>query len=650
MIKPFIIFIIFLCISQVSFATERKDWVITQLGSQQSYDTLTEIGERKGVSKKGLISISKSGSNVLQVYWEPGAHRATTLFNNTTIVDGHDVEDISRIKSFRFNKNGDTAFIRTTKGPKAIVELIYNGKSIFSWPRLSIVNILSFQKNILYVSYFSKEEQATEFWRYKLITSDKVFIKNEIIGKLENCALLGSKILKSGIAVEAYCSPERGSDIKFLDFSSSKFQTVKATNADEFLAYSWAEYTRDTIPVLSVSGTEDARQLYHAISASITKYIGEPIAYASDESGKQSWSQSYRAQTLATLYKKTGLELFARLSEQSMTRTLKQQNQFKGISGTNNPSCAWASRIYSIDGKSPISFMINQGMVSSSLIHSWTLLGDKCPLKLKAQIFKNAACLVSSYEHLYDQKSGLYRIPYDAPFRYDGIWAPWNWHMMWLSVLKHVSEQTKDKKLQERVHFIKESFLNSWEFTNEEKPQALWRYWPTQYYQGWKKEDSISISRPTQSPKIMQKERYEDINHASISLLGLSLAEVEIPDRHKEALQNTLKNLLNYGSLLPKDMDGKGPFSPRWLPGAGWNLATTPELEHLYSRHLPGASTGDQHLAYAQLYNPSADFELNLTLSECTKFECKMTNNWPYFSVHEFVSNNPLFSINEIHK
>ena len=148
--------------------------------------------------------------------------------------------------------------------------------------------------------------------------------------------------------MEAYCSPERGSDIKFLDFSSSKFQTVKATNADEFLAYSWAEYTRDTIPVLSVSGTEDARQLYHAISASITKYIGEPIAYASDESGKQSWSQSYRAQTLATLYKKTGLELFARLSEQSMTRTLKQQNQFKGISGTNNPSCAWASRIYSI--------------------------------------------------------------------------------------------------------------------------------------------------------------------------------------------------------------------------------------------------------------------------------------------------------------
>ncbi|MEH6633063.1 MAG: hypothetical protein V7776_19775 [Halopseudomonas aestusnigri] len=650
MIKFFIIFIILLGFSQITFAAKQKNWIITQLGSQQTYNTFTEIGERKGISRKGLISISKNGSNVLQVYWEPGAHRATILFNNTTIVDGHDVEDISRIKSFRFNKNGDTAFIRTTKGPKAIVELIYNGKSIFSWPRLSIVNILSFKRDTLYVSYFSKEEQATEFWRYNLITRDTITIKNEIIGKLENCALLGSKVLKSGIAVEAYCSPEHGSDIKFLDFSSGKFQTIKATKADEFLAYSWAKYNRDTIPVLSVSGTENARQLYHAISASISKYLGEPIAYASDESGKQSWSQSYRALTLATLYKKTGLELFARLSEQSMTRTLNQQNKFKSISGTNNPSCAWASRIYSIDGKSPISFMINQGMISSSLMHSCTLLGDKCPLKLKTQIFKNATCLVSSYEYLYDQKSGLYRIPYDAPFRYDGILAPWNWHMMWLSVLKHVSEQTEDKRLQARVHFIKESFIKSWEFTNEESPQALWRYWPSQFYQGWKKEDLISISRPAQSPKKMRKERYEDINHASISLLGLSLTNTELPEPHKKALQKTLNKLLNFGSLLPRDMDGKGPFSPRWLPGAGWDMATTPELEHLYSRHLPGASTGDQHLAYAQLYNPSADYELNLTLSDCTKSGCKNTNNWSHSSVHEFVSNNPLFSVDEIHK
>ena len=648
MIRAIFFGILYLSLCQVSYSAEKRNWIITQLGTQQTYDTLTQLSERKGIQKSGLISVSRSGQNTLQTYWEPGAHRATTIFNRTVIVDGYDIDDISRIKSFRFNKKGDTVFLKTTKGPDAIVELFFNDKSILTWPRLSIVSILSFQKDSLYLSFFSKKNQTTEFWKYAFDSNNKTFQSGKLLGILKKCALLSSKVLKEGIAIQTYCSPERGSDVQYLNFSTGGFQTIKATNDDEYLAYSLTKHDRSKIPVLSLTGSEDARQLYHAVTLSFTKYLGEPTAYASDESGKQSWSQSYRTLTLATLFEKTGMVVFARLAEQAMDRTLSQQNQIKNISGPINPSCAWASRIYSIDGKSPISFMINQGMISSSLIQSCKLLGDNCPLKLKVQILNNATCLILSYEKLYDQKAGLYRIPYKAPFRYDGIWAPWNWHMMWSGVLSYVGAQTGDKRIQDRAISITHSFFKSWELTKEKTSRALWRYWPSQYYQGWKQEDLVSASRPIQSPKKMQKERYEDINHASISLLGLSHMSVEIPGRYKDALKNTLNNLLKSGPFLPRDMDGKGPLSPRWLPGAGWDLVSTPLLEQLYSRHLPGASTGDQHLSYARLFSTKRKFELRISISECSASICTEVKKWSNTSIKDFIANNPLFSITEI--
>lgn len=643
-----------LFIYQPSFlhASPMENWVITNKVTGFQHNTENGLSKRKGFSRAGLISASNSGPHTLLTYWEEGAHRATVEYNGVKIVDGYSLDDVSRIKSFRFDKVGSTVFIKTTKGPKAIVELFHNGKAQLKWPRLTLVSILEFKAQHVLISRYSKELQTTQFWKYTRDLNGDILPKGQMVGQMKECALLSSKVLKRGIALEVFCSFKNGSDVKFLDFSTGRITEILATSDDEFLAFSFKKssvsskkISKHGIPILSISGTNNGRQLYHAVYGSLLKYLGEPMSLASDEGGKQSWSQSYRTRTLAALYHKTNHTVFSTLAHQAMSNTLQQQNINLGINGSHNPSCGWASRIYSKDGKSPLSFMINQAMISTSLIVSCRQLGKSCKAVLRKKITKNASCLVKNYEPSFDRVSGLYRIPYGAPFRFDGIWAPWNWQMMWTGVLEHVGKLTADEDLLFRSQKLITRFLNSWETSPKE--QAIWRYWPPLYYDGWQAKDNVSMSRPKQKSKNMENERYEDLNHAGISLLGLSNSISKLSPQKYKAVSATLTNLLKTKGQLPRDMNGDGPISPRWLPGAGWHVFSTRRMKELYARRLPGSVSSDQHLAYALLYDNQERFELKLTLQNCHQGICTELNRWAYDEASDFLANNPLFLLQQ---
>jgi len=635
-------------VGRTSHASGQQNWIVTQQATDFSYDTDTQMGKRKNVERKGLISVSKSGKNQLTSYWSPGAYRATITYNGKTIVDGYDLDDVSRISSFRFNKSGSTAYIRTTKGPTAIVELFLDNYSAVNWPRLSIVKILSYKKSTLIISLFSEKSQTTEFWEYTASENSPQQLHGMKIGHLKGCSLLGSKVTDTGIALEVYCSSKRGSDIKFLAFETGEISTIAASEKDEILAYSLAPRDRKSIPILIIGGNTNARQFFHAFSGVLLKNLGEPMAYASDEGGKQSWSQSYRTRVLATLFLKTHHQLFAVLATQAMKETLNQQNKNLGILGRFNPGCGWASRIYSKDKKSPISFMINQAMISASLIESCKQLGDECDRNLQDRIFENASCLVRENEQWFVANEGLYRIPYAAPFRFDGVWAPWNWHMMWSVVLDYVGEKENDNILKKRAASITTAFLDSWTMidapTTKEKA-AAWRYWTPPYYDGWREQDKLSVSRKKQSKKNMDKERYEDLNHAGISLLGLSDTNYDFDPGTSQSVSNRIDMLLDTGTFLPRDMDGNGPMSPRWRLGAGWHLFATERLHKLYAHRLPGSVSNDQHLAYALLFESSGGFDLELRLKQCLERTCTELIKWKYKNFQGFLDHNPLVRI-----
>ncbi|WP_282604564.1 hypothetical protein [Pelagibius sp. Alg239-R121] len=619
--------------------TGEAGWILSQSGRDMSFNTATGRATIKGVTAAGLMSVSRVGGREILKYWEEGAYRATVTLDGESLIDGHDLNDVARISGFRMDRQGSSVHIRISKGPKAKVELIQDGHKVLEWPRLQIVNVLAYKKEALTVSVFDKKAQRTEFFRYRRGPGGGLLPDEERIGSLSGCAVLSTKVLNRGIGLQVYCDPARGSDIVLLDFVSGEIEAVKATEADEFFAFE-LEKERGSIPVLSVSGSDSARQAFHALSGALLSNLGEPMARASDEAGKQSWSQSYRTMVLAELFRKSGHPVFAELAVSAMRATLKQQNSKQTIGGTYNPSCAWASRIYSTDRRSPVSFMINQAMISGSLLRSCEALGEACPLKLQQAIGRNAQCLVSSYEPYFDEQAGLYRIPYGAPFRFDGLWAPWNWHLSWAVVLERVGETTKQPALVRRAHDIAARFVQSWEIGQN---GALWRYWAAPYYDGWTEADKVSLHRPKQ--KARAPKRYEDINHAGISLLGLSALSYRLGEAQEQGIARTLDRLLAEGAVLPRDLDGKGPRSPRWLPGAGWHAYASETMRRLHTRKLPGSVSSDQHLAYAMLFDPAALFSLDLAISQCGADGCRPTRSWSFDSLRDFISRSPLFSV-----
>lgn len=629
-------------LATLSPALAADGYLIEQKGRNFSFNTATGIATHNGVSMRGLNSAARKGEFELNSFWEKGGFRPTVRFGNTTIVDGKGLSDVSRMGGFRFDRTGSYVYIRTVKGPKARVELIHDGQVALQWPRLAVVSVLAYSRDALVISVFEKSVQRTRFFRFSR-TDGAIAPDGRLLGSFEGCAQLGAKAARREIVLEIYCDPQKGSDLVSLDMESGRFTPLLSTGADEIFAPQFGR-RKKALSALAVSGSPAAKMAFHAISGVLMRGLGEPISLASDEAGKQSWAQSYRTLTLAALYEKSGHPVFADLATRAMRNTLSVRNGDVGIGGTFNPGAAWASRIYSTDRRSPVSFQINQAMISGSLLRSCEMLASQCPKRLQRRIEANASNLVSSYEQQFEKTSGLYRIQFGAPFRFDGIWAPWNWQLTWAVLLDRVGTFENKPHLSARAEKIADKFTKTW---TQGSAGALWRYWAPSYYQGWRQADKVSQHRPTRKVEPKPK-RFEDINHAGLSLMGLGAIGHQLKPAHERAIQITLDRLLNHGAILPRDIDGKGPQSPRWLPGAGWTKFATAKLRTRYAKLVPGATSGHQLLAYADLFDPSQPFQLSLTHKQCSAGKCSTVETWSFDSLADFLADNPLFRISQV--
>jgi hypothetical protein len=614
-------------------------WVVTQMASGLSFNSTNGLFKRKSIEKEALISASSVGEHALLRFWEPAAFRPTTMLENNKLVDGYNIDDVSRVRSVRIDKSGSLAYLRSQKGPRTTVDLIQDGEVIFQWPRLTRASLVSFDSKGLIVSVQDKDSLRYVFWRMPRDADGQLNADKRIsLGHLDHCALLSAKSLKDGIVLQVFCDQRKGSDVYFLATDAHEPVPIANSDKDEILAYGLDRSIREDIPVLAIAGSRSGRQAFHGISGLLLSGLGEPGSIASDEAGYQSWNQSYRTMALSVLYKKTGHEVFAALAKRAMQGTLNTTNSKLGIGGTHNPSCGWASRIYSEDHKTPVSLMVNQAMIVGSLIRSCRILGDACPVTLRQEIETTAVCAVEAQEKNFDTKSELYRIPYGINFRYDGIWAPWNWQMAWAFVLREAAQVADNQEWDRRSASLVHRFLDTWEFTED---GALWRYWPPEYSAGWTDIDRVSVSKPSQ--KRARNTNYEDIAHAGISLLALG--EMPMEEKRTKTIQARLDILLDKGFMLPRFIDGGGVASPRWFPGAGWDVFTTDAHQKRYEKLIPGAASGDRLLAYSNLYDPDGRFELDLELLSCSVSGCSKAGAWQFGSVEAYLDRSPLFSI-----
>ncbi len=613
-----------------------EGWELSIPSSGLVYNTSTGLARRGSVEREGLISVTQAGGRTMVKHWPAAAFRPQVEIDGEIVISGFAEDEVSRIRSLRLSRRGEVAVLRSGKGPKSKVELVVDGRTVRNWPRDTIVSVTGFDDSGL---RWSEETSAGGRYAFHAMgrSADGMLdpLQSQQIGTAEGCILLSSREVRGGLALELACDPLGGSDVYFLD-DKGVLSPLAQSQADEIPVSGVDGAAKGEFTVLSVSGTPAARQFFHAVSAMLLRETGEPGAHASDEAGTQSWSQSYRTRLAAELFAKTGHGVFADLAKRAMADTLARRNQSTGIGGANNPGCGWASRIYSEDQRSPVSFLINQAMIQSSLVAACSKLGEGCDA-LRSEIDTNSVCLAKEYEPLFDREAGLYRTPYGINFRYDGMWSPWNWQLAFAPVIEHAGRIAANPEWQNRGTELAGRFLSTWE---ADANGALWRYWPQQYYAGWNAPQKISKSMPAR--KADGAAPREDLNHAGITLMGLSAYEI---DADKVAqTRSRLDWLLGNGIALPREMDGKGPVSAKWFPGAGFVRFATPLMHQRFARKLPMAA-GDQDLAQGLLFDPAAEFDLKLTLLACSAKGCRTLQNWSFDSAQNYLSASPLFGL-----
>lgn len=593
-----------------------------------SVDLQTGVVSRKNVSGQCLETVSNAGPFQLVVRRKTGDDVPEVTINGTRQEWVTETAGAARLGSVRLARDGSLVLLRTWKTGKKQIELLQDGQIVRQWDRGSSPKMLRFTEDAAVVL----ENQRPQSWQlnhYPRRQGGRIAARPSTLVDFGSCQ--PGRLRISGDVLWAHLDCREGGrkglyriDLKTGEFGEPVVQSLTAG----FATIARSAVSAKGQPVAIVSGTPAALQFYYATSGLLLSQTGEVRACASDADGSQSWNQSYRLRSLASLFEHTGSEVFAALALKSMRLTLAGQDGRHDRAGPSNPECGWSSTIY---GESPgdrLSLMINQAMIANALASSCRKLGAHCPHSLAHQIETANMCLARAFERDFDTSTGIYRISKEVDFRFAGKLAPWNWQIAFAAVLAELPEETYRKRARRIVHL----FLKEWQ---RDENGGLWRYWPREYYL----EKGLSPSK-------VADQRFEDTGHAGITLLTLSDFPAGLATETKDLVGERLDYLLSFGNQTPRDLDGEGPVGHRWFPAGGWSHYPTDAFDRAYGAPVPGRFSADSLYAYAQLFDPSDEFQLVLDIHVCGE-TCSLEYSRTYSSWSSFLGGNPFFRISD---
>ncbi|MET1414345.1 hypothetical protein ABVF61_18870 [Roseibium sp. HPY-6] len=589
-------------------------------------DLKSGVVTRRKVSGQCLETVSKAGPFRLIVSREAGDDVPVVTVNGIRQNWVTDVAGSARLGALRIARDGSLVLLRTWKTGEKQTELLQDGRIVHQWKRGSSPKLLKFTEDAALIL----ESQSDHSWHLNLYPrrpDGQIEAQSKTLVDFGNCQPGRLRIAGNVLWAQLDCGKGRQNGVYRINLETGDIgDPLLVSPTAEFAVVPKADRTANGQTVAVVSGTPAALQFYYAATGLLLSQSGEVRACASDAEGSQSWNQSYRLQSLATLFERTGSELFAALALKSMRLTLAAQDGKHGRAGPSTPACGWSSTIYGQNPRERLSLMINQAMIANALASSCRKLGPLCPHSMAQEIRASNLCLVRAFDADFDETAGIYRISSEAGFRFAGHYAPWNWQISFAAVL---AEQP-DAASRQRAQQIVRTFLNEWQV---DENGGLWRYWPHAYY-----------SEKGMTPPLLEDQRFEDTGHAGITLLTLSDLMAGGSPETEDLVRRRLDYLLSFGTETPRDLNGDGPQGDRWFPAGGWSHFATGKFREAYQAPVPGRFSADTLYAYASLFDPSAEFRLSLEFHTCTT-TCVLEKRHAYSSWQSFLSGNPFFQV-----
>ncbi|NLC69618.1 MAG: hypothetical protein GX754_12745 [Clostridiaceae bacterium] len=432
---------------------------------------------------------------------------------------------------------------------------------------------------------------------YERLYDDKSFIciydleRNSLKRKLIPFYVQKMKFINSeNILLQAFNTNNMSMDIYLYNLYNDDLTPLLNSKQDEILDEVCFDkyFTIDT-----VSGDLDAKLLLNAYYMLFNYQENEPFSNSNNFLGRLSWNQSYRLEALIQLWNLNNDEQIKTKINSVVENIMVNSNGEIGIEDRYNPSFLWASKKYSIDKQTPISLMVDD----AKIIYPMLLAVNQGLIEdagLADRIVENAKKMHKYYEPYYNTKENMYIFPKGIAFWADGIWMPFNQQNVYGLVLIELYKATDDELYKDRCVELAEKFKS--EFVYKDGQYLAWHYWPELLYQGWTKQDGLSINTPEQEPQIDCL--YEDTSHAGINVKFIlefkdCFGDLVFTGNDINMLKNTFEDKIITGKepfafsrFMSGDLDYQKP-SFRFVPNYGWTQLKTESMFNIYVNLLP---------------------------------------------------------------
>lgn len=482
------------------------------------------------------------------------------------------------------NNNGDYAYA-VHEDSTAESYIVLNGKAISETVETKgLYKILEIsEKDLVFI--------------YERLYDDKSFIciydleKNSLKRQLIPFYVQKIRFIDSeNILMQAYEVNSSSMNIYLYNLHKEELKPILTSEQDELIReVAFDKYF--TIDV--VSGDLNSKLLFNAYYMLSNYQADEPFSNSNNFLGRLSWNQSYRLEALIKLWKLNNDEQVKAKTNSIVENIMANRNGEIGIENSFNPSFLWASKKYSIDKQTPISLMVCDSKIMYPLLLAVNqdLIEDA---GLADEIIESAKQMHEYYEPYYDTKENMYIFPKGIAFWADGIWLPFNQQNTYGLVLIELYKATNEEKYKNRCIELAGKIKS--EFVYKDGQYLAWHYWPELFYQGWTKQDGLSINTPEREPQIDCL--YEDTSHAGINVKFIlefkdCFGDLVFTDNDIDMLKNTFEHKIITGKepfalsgFISGDIDYQKP-SFRFLPNYGWTQLKIERMFSIYVNLLP---------------------------------------------------------------
>jgi len=190
--------------------------------------------------------------------------------------------------------------------------------------------------------------------------------------------------------------------------------------------------------------------------------------------------------------------------------------------------------------------------------------------------------LYDYYDNYYDD--GLYRFQKGINFWADGICLPWNMQNAFALAMLEVYSATKEERYKNRLFEMADRFKKEFVYDGD---RVMWHYWASGYYEGWTKEDNISINTPDRAKS--EDKLYEDLSHAGINVKFILEFNKAFPEKvftisDVNKLHKTIDSFI-YDNTFSRFISGDTEYQKseyRFLPSYGWSELNNSKLKRFY--------------------------------------------------------------------